>query len=90
MGTFLFLLRHRSVAHYNGASPEEVVLAQPIEAGVGVWLMIGLHRNETSFMSLLSGIYRLQYVILSLKNSPVKTNCCVTLSRTRVCSGMFK
>ena len=31
LGTFLFLPRHRSVAHHGGASPNEVVLAQPLQ-----------------------------------------------------------
>lgn len=39
-GTFLFLLRYRSVALYSGASYNEPVLAQPIEVGydIGLWV----------------------------------------------------
>lgn len=39
LGTFLFPLRHRSIAHHGGASPNEVVFAQPKEVGydVGLW-----------------------------------------------------
>lgn len=40
LGTFLFLLRYRSVALYSGASYNEPVLAQPIEVGydIGLWV----------------------------------------------------
>ena len=31
LGTFLFPLRHRSVAHHAGASPNEVVLPKPLQ-----------------------------------------------------------
>lgn len=39
MGTFLFLLRYRSVALCSGASPSEVVLAQPLQVrGFGFYV----------------------------------------------------
>ena len=31
LGTLLFPLRYRSVAHHSGASPNEVVLPQPLQ-----------------------------------------------------------
>ena len=31
LGTFLFSLRHRSVAHHSGALPNEVVLPKPLQ-----------------------------------------------------------
>ena len=39
MGTFLFLLRYRSVAHHSGASPNEVVLPKPLQVrGFGFYV----------------------------------------------------
>ena len=58
LDTFLFLPRHRSVAHHGGASPNEVVLAQPIEVGYDIGLWVGSHNCPYNDCLLIIAVRR--------------------------------